>query len=174
MAANNNQEDVPDATIGTDVQIFPSDSHSAQASELSVSIIPDQPEVKKAQDMTKTNGSTGIEEEQDMISETNESTGNKQTQNIVSEGTAQGSEEVTEGQDNTNPELFFSCKEKTPKGQEASTANAGENEAPAKITDHPIVKEAQEIISNLKETQETDPNSNEPEKIKEKKKRQKK
>ena len=42
MAANNNQEDgVPDATIGTDVQIFSSNSHSAQASELSVSIIPD-------------------------------------------------------------------------------------------------------------------------------------
>ena len=59
------------------------------------------------------------------------------------------------------------AKKKTPKGQEASTANSGENEAPAKITDHLIVKEAQEIISNLKETQETDPNSNEPEKIKE-------
>ena len=69
MAANNNQEDgVPDATIEIDVQIFPSDSHSVQASELSVSIIPDQPEVKKAQDITKTNGSTGIKQEQGMVS----------------------------------------------------------------------------------------------------------
>ena len=42
MAANNNQEDgVPDATIGTDVQIFLSDSYSVQAFEHSVSIIPD-------------------------------------------------------------------------------------------------------------------------------------
>jgi len=171
MAANNNQEGgVPDATIGTDVQIFPSDAHSAQASELSASVIPDQPETENAQDMTKTNGSTGIEQEQSVVSKTNESTGNEQTENVDPEGNVSKSAQESEGNETptaVTEEQDQAAPEKTAEEHEASTASAGENEAPAKITDHPIVKEAQEIISNLKETQETVPDSNESKKMEE-------
>ena len=62
---------------------------------------------------------------------------------------------------------FSSAAKKNSRRTRSINSKFWRNEAPVKITDHVIVKEVQEIISNLKETQETDPNSNEPEKIKE-------